>query len=271
MAKKVQQAKGKVALFGLAPNVREVFSVSGFDTIFSIQPDAAAAVAQRALRKACPMLGFVEEITLLLLDDAKGEFVDMPVSAFATVIAGAALMDLAMHNRVDTDLEKLIVVDRDADRRRDSRRRAWRSSAEPTRRRGPRPRGDRPHQPACRRTTPREALQRLVAHGILRQESGRFLWVFRTRRYPVIDDREEREVKARLHQLLLTDEIPDPRDVVLICLIAACELMELVLTEELEAAEARIEQLRKMDLIGQAVAKAVAEIEFIFRYATTAA
>src|ERR1700720_761308 len=45
MAKKVQQAKGKVALYGLVPNVREVFAVSGFDTIFSIQPDSAAALA----------------------------------------------------------------------------------------------------------------------------------------------------------------------------------------------------------------------------------
>lgn len=45
MAKKVQQQKGKVVLGGLAENVREVFSVSGFDTIFTIEPDAAAAVA----------------------------------------------------------------------------------------------------------------------------------------------------------------------------------------------------------------------------------
>ena len=45
MAKKVQQARGKIALFGLNPNVREVFSVSGFDSIFSIQPDATAALA----------------------------------------------------------------------------------------------------------------------------------------------------------------------------------------------------------------------------------
>ena len=45
VAKKVQQAKGKVVLFGLASNVREVFSISGFDQIFSIEPDAAAAVA----------------------------------------------------------------------------------------------------------------------------------------------------------------------------------------------------------------------------------
>lgn len=45
VAKKVQQAKGKVVLFALVPNVREVFSISGFDKIFSIQTDAEAAVA----------------------------------------------------------------------------------------------------------------------------------------------------------------------------------------------------------------------------------
>ena len=45
VAKKVQQAKGKVVLFGLGPNVREVFSISGFDRIFSILPDSASAVA----------------------------------------------------------------------------------------------------------------------------------------------------------------------------------------------------------------------------------
>jgi anti-anti-sigma factor len=45
VAKKVQQGKGRVVLFGLVPNVREVFSISGFDKIFAIQADAAAAVA----------------------------------------------------------------------------------------------------------------------------------------------------------------------------------------------------------------------------------
>jgi anti-anti-sigma factor len=45
LAKKVQQQKGKVALGGLVANVREVFAVSGFDTIFPIEPDPASAVA----------------------------------------------------------------------------------------------------------------------------------------------------------------------------------------------------------------------------------
>jgi anti-anti-sigma factor len=44
VAKKVQQAKGKVVLFGLVRNVREVFSISGFDRIFAIQSDMAAAL-----------------------------------------------------------------------------------------------------------------------------------------------------------------------------------------------------------------------------------
>jgi anti-anti-sigma factor len=44
VAKKMQQAQGRVALFGLLANVREVFAISGFDTIFAIQPDMAAAV-----------------------------------------------------------------------------------------------------------------------------------------------------------------------------------------------------------------------------------
>jgi anti-anti-sigma factor len=45
LAKKVQQAKGKLALYGMTPNVREVFTVSGFDTIFSIAADPADALA----------------------------------------------------------------------------------------------------------------------------------------------------------------------------------------------------------------------------------
>jgi golgi phosphoprotein 3 len=218
------------------------------------------------------MLSFVEEATLLLLDDKSGEFIDMPVSGFGTVIAGAALMDLAMHDRVDTDLEKLTVVDKAAigDSILDDA--LAQLSQKPEDAAGMRilEAIDRVAQKS--QDYAAEALKRLVAHGILRQDSGRFLWMFHTRRYPVIDDREEQEVKARLRQILLTDEIPDPRDVVLICLVAACELMELILTqEELAKAEPRIEQLRKMDLIGQAVAKAVREIEFIFRYATSAA
>src|SRR5260221_12396646 len=57
------------------------------------------------------MLGFVEEILLLQLDDSQGRFVNLPLSAADVVLAGAALMELALANRVDCDLKQLVLVD----------------------------------------------------------------------------------------------------------------------------------------------------------------
>src|SRR5215469_10296501 len=66
----------------------------------------------RRYGEAISMLSFPEEIVLLLLDETKGEFVPLPESVFAIVMSGAALMDLALRNRIDTDREKLMVGDR---------------------------------------------------------------------------------------------------------------------------------------------------------------
>jgi Golgi phosphoprotein 3 len=219
------------------------------------------------------MLSFVEEIVLFLHDDASGDFVQLPQSVFSVVIAGAALMDLAIRNRIDTDLESLTVVDRT-------------------------PLGDDILDDALATIVAAEskaagndqfdisaalydvaadaevyrarALDRLIQRGILREENGRHLWVFRSRRYPVIDDAEQQEVRARLRHILLSDEIPDPRDIVLICLVAACSLLRFVLSpDELDDTAERVEQLRKMDLIGQAVTKSASETDAIIRFAAT--
>ena len=57
------------------------------------------------------------------------------------------------------------------------------------------------------------ALESLIARGILERRDERFLWVFESRRYPVIDGRAEREAKLRIAGVLLSDDFPDPRDV----------------------------------------------------------
>jgi hypothetical protein len=212
------------------------------------------------------MLSFPEEI-VLLLDETHGDFVPLPESVFAIVMSGAALMDLALHNRIDTDLEKMTVVDRTPlgdDILDDVLAGLGRKSAHLDI-------VDALYDVAANAEQYRaRALKRLIARGILREENGRHLWVFRTRRYPVIDDSEQQEVRARLRQLLLTDEIPDPRDVVLVCLIDACALAGFVLSAaELDAAARRVEQLRKMDLIGQAVTRAASETEAIIKFAAT--
>ena len=57
------------------------------------------------------MLRLVEEIILLLLRDQDGRFVRVPTWSLDYAIAGGVLMDLAMENRIDTDLENLILID----------------------------------------------------------------------------------------------------------------------------------------------------------------
>jgi hypothetical protein len=211
------------------------------------------------------MLGFVEEIVLLQLDDTHGNFVDLPLSAADVIIAGAALMDLALHNKIDSDLEQLIVVDRTptGDDMLDDALAQLAASGD-----GQTVAGAIEQVSQSARRYHETALKRLVAKGVLREENGRWLWVFRTRRYPIIDDRETQEVRTRLRQVLLSDEIPDPRDVVLISLVDACGLIDLVLfPDEVDKTAERIEQLGRLDLIGQAVNKAVAEIRFIVRHA----
>ena len=101
-----------------------------------------------------------------------------------------------------------------------------------------------------------------MARGILERREEKFLWVFRSRRYPMIDGKAEREAKKRIADVLFTDEIPHPRDVALICLADACGILRAVFEErEIKRVAPRIELLRKMDLIGREMAGAIADIE----------
>ena len=203
------------------------------------------------------MLRFAEEVVLLLLRDDDGKFVHVPSWLLDRILAGAVLMDLAMEYRIDTDPERLVLLDDTPvgdslldptlariaqDREGEERDARYWVEQEAT------------HAEEIRE----EALNRLVEVGILEREDDRFLWVFKSRRYPVIDGKAEREVKLRIMGVLFSDEIPDPRDVVIICLADACGLFrELLPKRELEQASVRIEQVRKLDLIGQAMAQTI--------------
>lgn len=205
------------------------------------------------------MLRLVEEIILLLLRD-DGRFVRTPNWSMDYAVAGAVLMDLAMENRIDTDLDNLILLDStplgddlldptlaeiaEGDQR-DTR--YWvEHTAE---------------QAAVIREN---AITRLVDIGILEREDDHFLWVFRSRRYPVIDGKAEREVKLRIMGVLFSEEIPYPRDIMLICLADACDIFRQILTaRELTQASDRIDVVRRLDLIGQAMSKAITDIEIM--------
>src|SRR6185312_10804577 len=58
------------------------------------------------------MLTCAEELLLLAHDEKSGQFANLQDLLMNTALAGAALMDLALINRIDTDLRSLVVLDR---------------------------------------------------------------------------------------------------------------------------------------------------------------
>ena len=205
------------------------------------------------------MLRFAEEVMLLLLNDEDGKFARVQDWSLSYALAGGVLMDLALERRVDTDLKELVLLDATP---------VGDSLLDPTLAAIAHAETSHDARYWVERTAGRsdeireEALARLVAKGILEQREDSFLWVFKSRRYPVIDGEVEREVKLRIMGVLFSDEIPDPRDVVVICLADACGIFRQLLSKrEAEGVAARIEQVRKLDLIGQAMAQAIREIE----------
>ncbi len=225
------------------------------------------------------MLRFAEEIMLLLLDDEGGEFLRVSETSLQCALAGAVLMDLALENRIDTDPNQLLLVDSTptgddlldptlARIGQNTETREWfhRFVDSDDRAAGKIETHDALYwvkQTAENAEQIREGgIRRLVERGILEEQDNRFLWVFRSRRYPIVDGEAEREVKLRIMEVLFSDVIPDPRDVVIICLADVCGLFrEMFSARELESIGPRISQVRKLDLIGQAVLRAINEIE----------
>ena len=205
------------------------------------------------------MLRFAEELMLLLLDGKDGKFVGVPALSLEHALAGAVLMDLALEGRIDTDPERLFVIDPTplGDELLDPTLARIAQSAE-TR--------DSGHW--IRRTVAHagdiheRSLARLVERGILQRKDDRFMWVLPRRRYPIMNNKSVREVKLRIMGVLLSDDIPDARDIIMISLSEVCGIFESLLSgRELKTAGQRIDQVRKMDLIGREVSKAVRDIE----------
>ena len=199
------------------------------------------------------MLTLAEDIILLLLDDDTGKLASIDLMTLNYAMAGAVLMDLALRNKIDNDLESLIVadstptglqmldtyLDKIRSENKENNTRYWLTELS-----------------NYGEDIVDSALNMLVEKKILKTEEKKILWVIGTRVYPMIDDKEEKEVKRRIVDLLMSDEIPTPQDVVLVSLMDTCSLLSTILSnKEVERLSPRIEQIRKLDLIGQEVTK----------------
>ena len=212
-------------------------------------------------------LRVVEEILLLVLDTDNGEIRHtLPLRSRAVAFAGAALMDLALEDRIDTDLEHLLVSDRTplGNDLLDPILAEIARSGE-----SPRDTASWITNLAQRSDEIREkALARLIERGILEAAPGGEVFlsagVSRARRYRTAGGRTTEEVQLRIMRTLFSDDIPDPRDIVIISLASACGVFESILSpDELAQVRERIDLVCRLDLIGREVAAAIRQVETV--------
>jgi hypothetical protein len=207
------------------------------------------------------MLNLAEELILIAINDETGEFHRMASLNFNLALVGALVMDLAIQEKIDVQDQVLKVVD-------------------------PKP-GDDPflnevldailqcEAPIdCARIIrylhnnierlKERLLSNLEAKGIVSCRESKFLWLFNTRRYPVLDNREEMEALTRIRTCVIDNQPPTNSDLALIALIDICDLMDKIFSrEELARYEERIEILRSLDYIGHAINRIIADVQLM--------
>ena len=203
-------------------------------------------------------LTLVDELILTLLNEESGYFRQVPGWNLNCAVVGGALAELSLMSRIDTDLDSLILLDETptGDPALDpilheiaSAKEGWNA------------------QYWIERLAPRAeeiidiALDRLVRLKILQHHDGEF-WshsraTWQAEMFAGADgDAGDNFVKSRISREIFDNEIPDPRDVIIICLINACDVLRFIFDLD-EEAEERVEVVCKMDLIGRAIGAAV--------------
>jgi len=210
------------------------------------------------------VLSMLEEVVLLAVDDA-GRLASGREFGMAYALVGAVFFDLALGRKIDTDTEEIQIIDANP-----SGNAIWDRVLAQMRGR-PEIKTVRDWIEALFRRNDDlegEALASLVQRGILRHEKSRRLWIIDVQRFPPVNDRPQRHVKERLAQAILTDEIPDTRDIMLVSIAEPCGLLPCVLSEkQLEARRPRIEMLCNLETISRKVAAAIGGLDSIMRQA----
>lgn len=203
-------------------------------------------------------LTLAEELLLIVLDDSSGKlFPTAKPFAIDIAIAASLIMELTLNGRIDTDSEKLFVISSKPTGNQILDDLLFEIDAENT--------NITTSAWLTRIAQKGESLNQLIINGlvnrgILMSVEKRLLWVFKTRAYPPASGIEEREVRARVLHLINSDEIPNPRDSLIVGLLRATSLMNHLFTAaSLDKLQIRIDTIVNLEEINRSLSKSVQE------------
>ena len=205
-------------------------------------------------------LTLTQELILMLLNEETGYFHQVPGWHLNCAVVGAVLAELSLRSRIDTDMESLLLVDESE---------TGNPALDPILKEIAAESVQRNAKYWIERLAPRaeaiidSVLERLVNLKILEYHDGEFWTLAPTVWRGKLSGKSEEGtavqfIKTRISRVIFSAEIPDPRDVIIICLVNSCDVFRFIFQLDDEAEE-RIEFICKMDLIGRSLAAAVSQ------------
>ena len=189
---------------------------------------------------ATQVLSLPAELILMLLNEESGYFHQVPGWGLNCAVVGAVLGELSLRSRIDTDMDSLFVLD-DTETGNPVLDPILKEIA------------SEPAQHNAQYWIERLAhhaesiidstLDRLVQLKVLEYHDGEFWTVAPNVEQTVLfDDSQEgtgiQFVKTRIRNEIFNNEIPDPRDVIIICLVNTCDVFRFMFNMDEEAEEA---------------------------------
>jgi hypothetical protein len=211
------------------------------------------------------MLTMLEEVVLLAVDERTGNLRSTREFGTAYALVGAVFFDLALARKIDTDTEAIHIIDSTP-------------TGNTTLDRVLAQMAKRPDLTTVRqwieeiflhrRDLEGEALLSLIASGVLRHEKSKLLWIIDVERFPLVNDKPQQHVKTRLAHTILSDEIPDTRDIMLVSIAEPCGLLPYVLSDyQVENRRERIRMLSNLETISRKVTAAILGLDASMRSA----
>ncbi len=211
------------------------------------------------------MLNIAEQILLISLDDATGEAAPLPMGVLDTVLAGALLMDLvfAAGLKLSSPGLKLALASPLKDPLLNEVLGILKEEGLDM----------YPIDGAIRKLSSphwewnRKLAERLVDRHILEAHEERQLWFFKTKLYPMVDGGPERTCREHMRELLLGEKtVSEPRDLILISLLARSGLLDQILSQaERVHSQAKIEAiLQQNHTLDEAIQAIIADIQTLF-------
>ena len=207
---------------------------------------------------ATQTLTLPEELILMLLNEENGYFHQVPGWNLNCAFAGAVLAELSLLNRIDTDVESLFLVDGTE---------TGNPILDPALKEIREEPAQHPAQYWIERLAPGAesvidlTLDRLVGMGILEHHDGEFWTLARTAWKAELSGRSVEGsvgqfVRTRIVMAVFNDEIPTPRDAIIISLVNTCDVFRFIFELDPQTEE-RIRFICNMQLIGRSIAEAV--------------